>query len=164
MGGLVVRNTGYNVLRLNVPHLISRDSEAMVSIYDSDPQIGDLYTAWAEAFRRQDVEAILSLLTPDYVLWAPGAPPIDRDGLRPRLVAAFSANDITSAFECEERLVSGDLAFDRGWDTQTIKPRAAGESQSYRQRVFLLLRRSSDGGWRFARGMSQPGPPPNLPM
>lgn len=134
----------------------------MISIYDSDPQIGDLYAAWADAFRRQDVEAILSLLTPDYLLWAPSAPPIDRNGLRPRLLAAFLANDITSAFECEERLVSGDLAFDRGWDTQTIKPRAGGESQSHRQRVFLLLRRSADGRWRFARGMSQSGPPPDL--
>ena len=126
----------------------------MISIDDADPQIGALYVAWADAFRRQDVETILSLLTPDYVLWAPGAPAIDRIGLRPALLAAFAANDITSAFECEERLVSGDLAFDRGWDTQTIKPRAAGECQSHRHRVFLLLRRSSDGRWQFARGMS----------
>ena len=37
------------------------------------PGIGELYAAWAEAFRRQDLEAILDLLTPDYVLWAPGA-------------------------------------------------------------------------------------------
>jgi uncharacterized protein (TIGR02246 family) len=136
------------------------DVEAMISIYDSDPQIDALYGAWADAFRRQDVEAILSLLTPDYVLWAPSAPPVDGEGLRPRLLAAFAACDIASVFECEERLISGDLALDRGWDIQTITPRAAGESRSHRQRVFLLLRRSADGKWRFARGMSQPGPPP----
>lgn len=143
-----------------IPWLISRDLDAMISIYDSDPRIGDLYTAWAEAFRRRDVEVILSLLSPDYVLWAPGAPPVDHDGLRAMLLAAFSTYDITSAFECEERLVSGDLAFDRGWDIQTIKPHAAGETRAQRQRVFLLLRRSSDGSWQFARGMSQPGPLP----
>lgn len=144
----------------SVPWLIPQDLDAMISLYDSDPRIGDLYTTWADAFRRQDVAVILSLLSPDYVLWAPGAPPVDRDGLRTMLSAAFSTYDITSAFECEERLVSGDLAFDRGWDIQTIKSQTAGETRSQRQRVFLLLRRSSDGRWQFARGMSQPGPLP----
>ena len=123
-----------------------------------NPAIAELYAAWAEAFQRQDVGRVLSLLTPDYVLWAPGVPPMSRDGLRPRLQAAFSTHEITPAFECEERLVFGDTAFDRGWDIQTLRPRGGGQEQSYRQRVFLLLRRGSDGIWRFARGMSQPGP------
>jgi ketosteroid isomerase-like protein len=124
----------------------------------SDPRIDDLYRAWSDAFRRQDVDAIVALLTPDYVLWAPGAPPLNADGLRPRLAAAFAVYEIIPTFECEERLVSGDLAFDRGWDTQKLRPRSGGEFQPHRQRVFLLLQRCSDGVWRFARGMSQPGP------
>jgi ketosteroid isomerase-like protein len=126
----------------------------------SDPQIDDLYRAWSDAFRHEDVGAIIALLTPDYVLWAPGAPPQDADGLRPRFAAALATYEIIPAFECEERLVSGDLAFDRGWDTQSLRLRAGGEFQSYRQRVFLLLRRCSDGVWRFARAMSQAGPSP----
>jgi ketosteroid isomerase-like protein len=124
----------------------------------SDPRIDDLYRAWSDAFRRQDVDAIIALLTPDYVLWAPGAPPLNADGLRPRLAAAFAAYEIIPTFECEERLVSGDLVFDRGWDTQKLRPRSGGEFQPHRQRVFLLLQQCSDGVWRFARGMSQPGP------
>jgi uncharacterized protein (TIGR02246 family) len=132
--------------------------QTMHATCEPDPRINDLYAAWADAFQRQDVDAILDLLTPDYVLWASGAPPIGPDGLRPMLNAAFSAYQITSIFEKEERLVSGDLAFDRGWDVQTLRARAGGEIQSHRQRVFLLLRRSADGTWRFARAMSQPGP------
>jgi len=124
----------------------------------ADPGIDALYAAWSEAFRRQDLDAIFDLLTPDYVLWAPGAPPMDRDALRPRLAAALAAYDLVPAFECEERIVSGDLAFERGWDIQEIRPRAGGDVRSQRQRVFLILRRGSDGRWRFARGMSQPGP------
>jgi ketosteroid isomerase-like protein len=127
-----------------------------------EPNLGidGLYSAWSDAFRRQDVDAILALVTPDYVLWPAGAPPLSPDGLRPRLAAAFAAYEITSKFEGEERLISGDLAFDRGWDIQTLRAHSGGEAQSHRQRVFLLLRRGSDGMWRFARGMSQPGPPP----
>ena len=130
----------------------------MRSTFESDPRIDDLYTAWGDAFRRQDVDAILSLVTSDYVLWAPGAPPLNADEMRSRLVAAFAMYEITSAFECEERIVSGDLAFDRGWDAQNLRPRSGGEVLAHRQRVFLLLRRCSDHAWRFARGMSQPGP------
>jgi ketosteroid isomerase-like protein len=124
---------------------------------ESDHRIDDLYRAWGDAFRRQDVDAIIALLTADYVLWAPGVPPLSADGLRPRLTAAFAAYEIIPEFQCEERLVSSGLAFERGWDTQKVQPRS-GEIQFHRQRVFLLLRLCSDGAWRYARGMSQPGP------
>ena len=130
----------------------------MSPLIEADPEIDALYAAWREAFQRQDLEAILDLLTPDYVLWAAGAPPMGRDELRPRLATALATYDLVPAFECEERLVSGDLAFERGWDIQEVRPRAGGDARSQRQRVFLILRRGSDGQWRFARGMSQPGP------
>ena len=120
--------------------------------------IDALYTAWRDAFRRRDVEGVLAMLSADYRLWGPGLPAMGRDDLRPRLAAAFATYDIVPEYACEERLVSGDLAFERGWDTQRIRPRAGGDEQVQRQRVFLVLRREEDGMWRFARGMSQPGP------
>jgi ketosteroid isomerase-like protein len=125
---------------------------------ESDSEIDKLYEAWRDAFRRRDVQAIFDLLTSDYVLWPAGAPSMTRDSLKPRLVAALSAYEITPSFEREERLVAGHVAFERGWDVQQIRPRAGGEIKTQRQRVFLILRRGGDGKWRFARGMSQPGP------
>jgi ketosteroid isomerase-like protein len=124
----------------------------------SEPRIDDLYAAWGDAFRRQDVDAIVELMTPDYVLWAPGAADLDAEGLRPRLKAAFAAYEITSTFECVERVVAGDLAVDRGWDVQRLRSRTGSDELVNRQRVMLVLRRCSDGAWRFARGMSQAGP------
>jgi ketosteroid isomerase-like protein len=120
--------------------------------------IDDLYNSWSEAFRRRDVDAVVELMTPDYALWAPGAAELDAEGLKPRLKAAFAAYEITSTFECIERLVAGDLAVDRGWDVQRLRPRSGGEVLVHRQRVMLVLRRGSDGAWRFARGISQAGP------
>lgn len=120
--------------------------------------IDDLYSAWARAYRERDLDAILALLTEDYVLWAPGLPPMTRDSLRPRLTAVMDTYDITPSFECEERIVSGTLAFERGWDVQHAQPRAGGEPKIQRSRVFLVLQQGHDGKWRFARGMSQPGP------
>jgi ketosteroid isomerase-like protein len=124
----------------------------------SDPKIDSLYAEWGDAFRRQNVDAILALMTPDYVVWYSGAPELKCCGLRSRLEAAFASYEINSNFECVERLVAGDIAFDRGWDIQTLQPRSGGEPLISRQRVFLVLRRCSSGEWRFARGMSQPGP------
>ena len=124
----------------------------------ADSEIDQLYQVWRAAFQSKDVDAIVGLLTPDYVLWPTGAPAISRDSLVPRLTATMSAYDVTPSFELEERLVADDLAFERGWDVQQIRPCNGGEVTTHRQRVFLMLQRGGDGRWRFARGMSQPGP------
>jgi ketosteroid isomerase-like protein len=123
-----------------------------------DSEIDQLYKRWVQAFQLKSPEAILDLLTPDYVLWPAGAPAMNRDSVGLRLVATLSAYDVTPSFEREERLVSGDFAFERGWDVQEVRPRSGGETKTHRQRVFLVLHRGADGRWRFARGMSQPGP------
>ncbi|MBZ5590034.1 MAG: nuclear transport factor 2 family protein [Acidobacteriia bacterium] len=125
---------------------------------DNEAGIESLYAAWRDAFQRRDLEAIIGLLTPDYILWAPGRAPTDVAALRPQLAAALVAYDVDSTFEREERLMGGDLAIECGWDVQTLRPRDGGAARTGRQRVLLVLRRSSDGRWRFARGMSQPGP------
>jgi ketosteroid isomerase-like protein len=124
----------------------------------SDPAIDALYVAWRDAIQRRDIDGVLSLLEPDYLLWSPGAAPLTVEALRPRLAAALTAYEIEPSFERDEQIVSGDWAFERGWDVQAVKPRAGGPEQVQRQRVFLILRRGTDGQWRFARGMSQPGP------
>ena len=57
--------------------------------------IDALYTAWADAFRRKDVDAIMRLVTPDYVLLRPGAAPMTADAIRPALVAVFASFDMS---------------------------------------------------------------------
>jgi ketosteroid isomerase-like protein len=125
-----------------------------------DPSIEVLYASWRDAIRRKDVDAVFGLLSPDYLLYAPNAAPMGLDQLRPRLTAALALYDIEPSFERDEQIVSGDLAFERGWDVQTIRPLTGGPVQIQRQRVFLVLKKGDDGRWRFARGMSQPGPTP----
>jgi len=125
---------------------------------EASSAIDALYEAWSDAFRRGNPDAVLELLTPDYVLWAPDVAPVGREDLRPRLAATFAAYEIVPTFEREERIVSDDWAFERGWDVQELRARSGAEKQTHRQRVFLVLRREPDGMWRFARGMSQPGP------
>ena len=116
--------------------------------------IDALYAAWSEAYRRRDVDAILALLTRDYVLLRPNAPPMPAAELRPLMIAALEKYEVTIAFEREDRVVSGDLAFEWGWDVQIARPRDGGEARTGRQRVAVLLQRGGDGAWRFARGIT----------
>lgn len=121
--------------------------------------IDDLYSEWIAAIRKKDVDAVIALLTPDYTLWVPGKPPMNgRDAMRQPMTAALAAYDLEPVFEREAQFVDGDLAIDFGWDSQTLTPRAGGESKTMRQRVAVVMQRGTDGRWRFARGISQPGP------
>lgn len=108
----------------------------------ADSEIDQLYTAWGEAFQCKHTEAILDLLTPDYLLWPAGAPAMNRESLRPRLAATFNVYDITPSFQREERLVSGDFAFERGWDVQEIRPRGGGENNASAARISCPPARS----------------------
>jgi ketosteroid isomerase-like protein len=96
----------------------------------SEMAIDDLYAAWGEGFRRKDVDSIVELMTSDYVLWAPGAPELTAESLKPRLKAALAAYEITSTFECVKRIVAGDLAVDRCWDIQRLRPHSVGDGWS----------------------------------
>ena len=128
----------------------------------SEAAIQRLHASWREAIERDDIDAALELVTEDYVLWPAGAPPVaGRDAVRVLFKAALAKYRIRPSFESEEQIVSGDLAVERGWDIQRVEPRGGGEAETQRQRVFLVLRRKADGQWRYARGMSQPGPSTN---
>jgi uncharacterized protein (TIGR02246 family) len=130
----------------------------MASTPVTEPGIDALYVAWRDAYARRDIEAVVNLLTEDYVLVG-AAGVLTRDALRPMLEAAFAKYDVSIEFEREEQVVSGDLAFDRGWDVQTARVRETNEMTTRRHRVFLILRREADGMWRFARGTVSAGPP-----
>ncbi len=125
----------------------------------SDDEIRALHATWSDAVRRGDLEAALDLVSDDYVLWAPGAAPlVGRDAVRALLQAAMARyQEMDPTYESEECIVVGDLAVDRGWDVQAATVRETGERVTRRQRVTLVIRRSGDGRWRYARGMSQPG-------
>jgi uncharacterized protein (TIGR02246 family) len=120
-----------------------------------------LHAEWVEAMRESNVARLLSLMHEDYVLWAAGVPPMQgRDAVRPALEAAFSRFEIDPSFVCEARVVEGDLAIERGWDVQVLRPRAGGDEITQRQRVMLVATKGTDGQWRFLWGMSQPSENP----
>ena len=66
--------------------------------------------------------------------------------------AALALYEIEQSFEPEETVVSGAWAFERGLDRMRLTPRGGGAPREIAQRAILILRRSDDGRWRYARG------------
>jgi uncharacterized protein (TIGR02246 family) len=110
---------------------------------------------WAEAIRGADLESLAGLVTEDAEFWTHGAAPLTgRDALKGAFAPFFSRYGLEQDFECQELVISGDLAFMRGMELNRLTPHDGSETKEHRQRAFSILRREGDGKWRFARGMT----------
>jgi uncharacterized protein (TIGR02246 family) len=116
--------------------------------------IDDLFAAWKDATRRADIEKILDLVTEDAEFWTQGAAAVKgRDAVRKLYEQFASAYSIEQDFEEIERIVEGDHAFIRGREHNVVTPRG-GQPVKVMQRAMMIIRRGTDGRWRFARGMT----------
>src|SRR5512138_2945265 len=114
-----------------------------------------LRTAWIAAIAAHDAEALRPLLADDYEVWAHGAPPLKGiEATVAAMGAALARYAIAQSFEVLESVIAGDWAFERGLERITVTPLAGGASLTRTQRALLILRRTTDGQWQFARGMT----------
>jgi uncharacterized protein (TIGR02246 family) len=125
----------------------------------TEEEIQALLGAWADALRRSDAPAVASLVTDDAEFWSQGAAPLSgREAVEATMAAFLERFALDQQFEVQELVVSGDLAFVRGLERNRLVPRDGSESREVLQRAFSVLRRESDGVWRFARGMTNQPP------
>ena len=123
--------------------------------------IDKLFRDWAEAGRRGDAHAMAQMVTEDAEFWTQAAPPLKgRDEVATRMAAFFETYQIDQGFERQELVVSGDLAFVRGMESNRVTPRDGSPVMEIRQRAFSVLFREPDGTWKFARGMTHKPPEP----
>lgn len=111
--------------------------------------------AWQAAVAAGNAEALASLLADDYEVWAHAAPVIRGpaaavDAMR----GAMAQFRIDQRFEPMETVIAGEWAFERGIERMTATPIGGGPERTMSQRALLILRRGSDGRWRYARGMT----------
>ena len=114
---------------------------------------------WRDAVRDGNTEAITKLVTEDAEFWSQGSPPlIGRAALADAFAPFFENFIFLQDYECHELIIRGDRAFMRGIERNKRIPRAGGNTVIVQQRAFSVLRRSVDGQWRFARGMTNQPP------
>ncbi|MFW6202482.1 MAG: YybH family protein [Gemmatimonadota bacterium] len=110
---------------------------------------------WREALRAGDLDTVVDLVTEDAEFWTNGRPTLQgRQSLRRAFAPIMEEWTLDQAFDCRELIVSGDVAFARGMESNRLVPVSGGEAVTERQRAFSVLRRGDDGVWRFARGMT----------
>jgi ketosteroid isomerase-like protein len=137
--------------------------EPGLSMNSSSPDVdraalAAVHAAWVAAIAAiaaSDADALGPLLADDYELWANGAEPLrGRNSAVAAMRGALARYRIAQSFEPIETVIAGDWAFERGLDRMTITPLEGGPSQSLTQRALLVLRRGTDGAWKYARGMT----------
>ena len=110
---------------------------------------------WAAAFSAGDIDVLLSLVSEDAEFWTHGMPAIiGRSAFREAFDTFFGAFSVVQVFDEKERLIGDGWALLRGVENNTLVPVSGGEPIEYLQRAFSVLRRESDGRWRFSRGMT----------
>ena len=122
-------------------------------------EIDKTLAQWASALAEGDLHLLASLVTEDAEFWTHGAAPlVGRDALVEAFKPFLEGHTLRQSFEVQERCVGDDWALLRGVETNILEPRDGGERSVVTQRAFSMLRRESDGRWRFARGMTNQGP------
>lgn len=115
---------------------------------------------WVAAANRQDWRAAAEIWAPDLVGWYPGQPDDTyakelAQAARPRPGRKPTRYEVT----VNEVLVSGPLAVVRDtWRFTTGS--GSTDSTVAVVRSFEVWRRQPDGGWKIARWISAPEPPP----
>ena len=110
---------------------------------------------WADAIRRQDIDALARLVALDAEFWTHGAPPLrGRDALAAAFRPLFDRFNMEQEFDCVELILSGNLAILRGTEINRLSDATGGEPRIIRQRAFSVLIRDESGEWLFSRGMT----------
>lgn len=122
---------------------------------DDRAAIDSLRDAWIAVVASGDARGLADLVTPDYEVWAHGAPALNG----PQMVvttmgAALARYSVSQSYEPTETVVAGDWAFQRGIERLRVVPKDGGPAQEHTQRALVILRRGADGRWRYARGMT----------
>jgi uncharacterized protein (TIGR02246 family) len=120
---------------------------------------------WEEAMRRQDVSALLELVTNDVLFMPPNMPSVRGKAAVAEMFRVFFSNStVDQTFNPEEIQIGGNWAFARGQDVMTIVPRDGGPPVRAEARGISILHRDADGAWRFARGMTNMTAPPQTAL
>ena len=113
---------------------------------------------WARAFAAGDLALISDLVTEDAEFWTQGAAPlVGRGAVASALKPLLETYRMSQRFDVQERYLGPDWCLLCGVEFNTLEPRNGGPRREVKQRAFSLLRRESDGRWRFARGITNQG-------
>lgn len=126
--------------------------------------IRQLTEGWLAAVRAKDVGRLKEMVTDDVVFLPAALPPIRGKHAVEDMYNSFlpQFSSVDQRVSTEEVQVAGDWAFMWGLETLVLTPRGDGPAIQMSGKGMSILRRQSDGRWKFARGINNavPARPP----
>jgi uncharacterized protein (TIGR02246 family) len=115
-----------------------------------------LVERWHRATRAKDMHAILELVAEDVVFLPSSLPPIKGKEEVEKMYRAFFPiyREIKQEAAIEELQVVGDWAFLWGTDELRLMPESGEAEIHMKGKGLSILKRQSDGSWRFWRGIN----------
>jgi len=99
-----------------------------------------------------DADFFDSACTDDVVVMPPGMPVVvGRQAAVGFMRGFFDAFEVTIAYVSEETRIAGNLAYDRGTYTQSLKPKGGGDELKESGNFLWLYQHASDGSWKMSR-------------
>ena len=134
--------------------ILVRDSH-VASTADDDLAIRALFERWYRAMEDGNVADLISLVTADVIVKAPGSPPmLGSTALEQALTAFLESHSETVDYDIAEVEVSGQLAFARISESATIQPKSGSQTSTIDGMHLAVLKRQPDGEWLLARYVS----------
>jgi ketosteroid isomerase-like protein len=111
-------------------------------------------TTFVEAFNREDLDRLATLLTDDHVGMPPNRPQLKgRDASRRFWTEGISVGASRFAVRPDELAIIGDLAIDQFHWSVDSTPRAGGTPVHDEGKCVWIWQRQRDGEWRILRAI-----------
>jgi ketosteroid isomerase-like protein len=136
----------------------SANQKAPASVEADRAAIERLHQQDMAASKNWDVETLVSLWTGDIVALRPDAPPtIGKEAARAQLLQMKEqSRDLVIEdykLDFQEVKIVGDWAYEWGYFSGTMRPRAGGDPIMAGGKVMRVLQRQPGGSWKVARTM-----------
>jgi ketosteroid isomerase-like protein len=129
---------------------------------DETSFLAEVSARWIAAMAAADVATLRTMMADDIVVThGSGRTVLGRDAVVADVERSLQQWRVEQRVEPEERVVSGEWAFERARVVSLVRTLAGGDARAYRSRTWTLLRRDPIEGWLIARviGVIEAGAP-----
>ena len=122
---------------------------------DDSVAIRQLSAEWLRAERGRDLGKLMTLVTDDVVFLRPHADALEgRQAVEDFYRQVFSGFALEHTSHPRELRINGDWAFQLSDEEYTLTPLGDGATFHFTGNGMSIIRRGTDGAWRFARAIT----------
>jgi uncharacterized protein (TIGR02246 family) len=154
---LMMYATFFGVLLL-IAAALATPQTRKTNVNSALPGIEKLHQQDIAATVSRDVSQLVALLADDAVVIGQGDKPlVGKTAFQASLTQSFAKNPTLKVLkyepEFEDVQITGEVAYEWGYFNVTQQESATSQPMSFRARFMRVMKRQSDGSWKFVRVM-----------